>query len=184
MINNYSKKLKRITTFILALFMVFTSMTTWGGYTEVKAATSGQGSFVGGLNPDYVPFFTMNGEIAYCAEQKKADRPNNATYQLVAENASDYEANSGGLYENSEWLDKTNHWEDIKRVLYVGYPNNAKGYGDGYSNDVFREATQEAIWYFTNGQTPYYTPDLSNKLINDTTVVPSNVKLKFWKTSE
>lgn len=43
--------------------------------------------------------------------------------------------------------------DNIKKVIYAGFPTNSLHYGDNLSNDEFQATTQYAIWHFTDGLT-------------------------------
>lgn len=171
-----------------ALMLVLTLVMTAGGMMpfgviDSYAAETGNVSYRESPYGNQLLFFDMDRKPVYCAEQRKGDLMNNISYSLGATNASDYETKStaDSYWDYTKyWRNGQNHWDKIKRILYVGYPVDAAGYGNGVDPNVFRAATQEAIWYYTDSQSPSIHPEKAYELINDKTTVPDNVVLKFW----
>ena len=176
--------MKKYPNKLLILFTAILMLISMTSTKEVFATTeTGTADYEDGFGDlHFFSIYTDYTHIAYCAEQKNPDNMQNVTYYLSATKSIDYENESGNYRTN--WRNEENHWEDIKRILYVGYDNDAKGYGTGYTPEQFRIATQEAIWYFTDTYMPTEEKTLAEMLIYDETVVPYNYTLKFWKTDE
>lgn len=81
----------------------------------------------------------------------------------------------------------TNLYQDVLRVLYNGYPNNKAGIQQKYnlSDLEFAEATQYAIWYYTDSRpvVPHPYSDAVQALVDSTANIPSGQTLDIYKTS-
>lgn len=81
----------------------------------------------------------------------------------------------------------TDLYQDVLRVLYNGYPNNKAGIQQKYnlSDLEFAEATQYAIWYYTDSRpiVPHPYSDAVQALVDSTANIPSGQTLDIYKTS-
>lgn len=72
-------------------------------------------------------------------------------------------------------------------MLYNGYPNNKAGIQQKYnlSDLEFAEATQYAIWYYTDSRpvVPHPYSDAVQALVDSTANIPSGQTLDIYKTS-
>lgn len=75
----------------------------------------------------------------------------------------------------------TDLYQDVLRVLYNGYPNNKAGIQQKYnlSDLEFAEATQYAIWYYTDSRpiVPHPYSDAVQALVDSTANIPSGQTL-------
>ena len=166
------KKAKVFITLLVSALLIT------GGAVSVFAATA---TTQENTPYDGMDFFTIDGAPGYCAERKKGV-PINENYTIQATDKDGYAASSNGRDEKDWWRDDANHWDDVKHILYVGYPADKAGLGSGVDASTFRAATQEAVWYFTNSLplSDNEAGRLAQKIIDDTTSVPSSATLNFW----
>ena len=128
-------------------------------------------------------FFALDGEVVYCAERKMA-APENTAYQKIGTTADAYAADSTGTEDKKWWRDDQNQWENIRKILYLGYPNNGKDMQGTLTADQFRAATQEALWYYTNSLAltdgDAAVKSMAQSLIDSTESVPSDFTVELW----
>ncbi|MBQ9022101.1 MAG: VaFE repeat-containing surface-anchored protein [Eggerthellaceae bacterium] len=156
---------------VFAAAMLMSANTAWAATATTQENTPYEG----------MDFFALDGSPAYCGERRKGV-PTNESYTVKATTADGYAVNSQDRDEKDWWRGEANHWDEIKHILYVGYPNDAAGLGADVDTNTFRAATQEAVWYYTNSL-PLSDNDagrLAQKIIDDTTAVPASATLNFW----
>lgn len=159
---------KRPLAALAALFGVFAVVLASAANPLTAWAETGSASSSQGAN---LSVFAVDGTVAYSATE--SDELGGGDYSVAAASAAEYEAASG-----------PGAWDAIKRVLYVGYPTDAAGYGADVSVEAFREATQEAVLSLTADRSPAYQGELAATLLADTTEVPDSVVLKYWTAAE
>ncbi|SFE96529.1 thioester-forming surface-anchored protein, partial [Peptostreptococcus sp. D1] len=102
--------------------------------------------------------------VAYCFNYGKPapldlKNPEEILYKKVNLNE-----NNMYLYINNPESQKENYkefYKNIMKVIYNGYPENAAGIKEDLNDGDFREATQWAVWFYTDK----YNPEQDQKLI-------------------
>ena len=169
------QRIKSICVLLMAVLAVFTMVRM--DFINILAADSYFVKSEG--NSGYVEedFLSVDGKVAYCAEKyvPKYPNTNGISYDDKITTSDTYENYSAGRTGSKDyWRDGINHWETLKKVLYFGYPNNGANVQGAASDDEFRTATQEAIWYFTSSiNVSGLAQDIVNKALQED--VPSGV---------
>lgn len=133
---------------------------------------------------DGMELFTLDGQPAYCAERRMGTNVDVVpSYQLIGTDATSYESDSQGTEESKWWRDG-NPWEQIRKILYLGYPTNGGDLQGDLTDDQFQAATQEAVWYWTNSL-PLTDGDsavkaVAQQILDSTVTPPADFGVEFY----
>lgn len=178
-------KVKSLSIVSIVLVALFAACMMVGAVSAYAVPVKSVNSYTGYAEDDFID---VDGKPGYCAEERQVTYPNTnpVEYDQVFTTAADYESNTN-VKDKDYWKDATNQWDNIRRVLYFGYPHDGAGVQGSASDDDFRKATQLAVWEYTNPGSRSGENALRDAIIaavNDSSkTVPDTAVLKFVKNS-
>ena len=184
---------KRKTRFSIAIFALVAAL---AAIVAVPLAAQADGTYParsvnpysGAADKDFLVVDVDGQELAaYCGEKNAPAYPDAAApvgYEILATDADGYAAVAEGNGRNA-WRDGANPWDNVRRVLFYGYPHDGADLKGGATDDEFRAATQQAVWYFTDSSDDQ--SDLSMNIVEaalDSSLdVPDTVRLDLFATA-